>query len=562
MIDVNTTAAALQNAAGIQNLMNPQANQDINKMALANTFQRGNMLLQNQLEAQRQAALLSAESQRQQAEIKAQAGLESVRQSGESTRQGAALTAQATLSQKALAAEATRQAAEISGSRATQLAVEGKREQSEIDLRNTAEAERIRADPLTPQLGIDMTKYDPRKPEDNAKLVADYQSAKTPDAMRKIYVDQASRLTDSLNTAKTQLASAANSPEGQRSQVMNLLGNPDVVNALLQSHNTSPTLGSFTRLSQQDIGAVRNQAMTDPAAALAQMNTWMNAASKGAVLGTNNQDIGAAFIKARQDAISATLSPDTAPPGIRQLYTTAADLGALRNNAIGQLGQYSPSPQDLQKATGQTPGGPITQMLQDRGAGAPTSSAGVQSTQPPPLPPLPNSPSSAGLTGGAKNYVDSQNQARSQAAFQQVTDATTSIKQKLDQLDQQSQSIASGPEISSPTLMGNPYAGGSAAGASKMDMLNDISQQRQQLQQQLQTIQGHQQALLKQGAATAAAAYVSPYTASDPGATNTSFDWNKPASAYATPTQTGQNPYAQAGSDALMGAAYSPPQNQ
>lgn len=376
MIDVNTTAAALQNAAAVQGLMqNPNA-QDYQKMALQAAFQRGNMALQGQIESQRQAALISAEAARQESSQKAAAALQSTGISAEAARQAAAEAAAAALQGTALTAEGKRQSEAQEAQRKTALAVQDKEQQGRVDLQNTAEAERIRADPLTPQLGIDPSKYDPRDAGDNAKLVAAYQNAKTPDAMRKIYADQAQRLTESMTDAKNKIMGYLGTQDGQKAQVMSLLSNPDVTTSLLTSHNTSSTLGSLARLTPADLDAIRITALNgDPKSALDTLNAYMDRASKGAIMGLSDPASGGVLVAARQKAIQDTMNPQTAGPALQQLYQTMQDMGGLRNQSIGQLSQYSPTPQDIARATG-TGAGPLTTML--KGAtGAPDLDQGL-----------------------------------------------------------------------------------------------------------------------------------------------------------------------------------------
>lgn len=551
MIDVNTTAAALNNAAGIQALMNPQANQDINRAALANTFQRGNMLLQNQLEAQRQAALLSAESARQTQSERAAAALEGVRQAGETSRQGSALSA-----------ESARQSAAISGQRETELAVESKREQSEVDLRNTAEAERIRADPLTPQLGIDPSKYDARKPEDNAKLVNDYQAAKTPDAMRKIFTDNSARLTDALSSAKGQLAQAIQGPEAQRAQVMSLLADTGVTTALLQSYNTIP--GSFSKLSMSDLDAIRQQVMSDPKGAMTKLSGWMQSATQGAIMGHNDPSIIGVMNTAKQTAYQQLLDPTTAPPSIRSLYQTTADLSALRNNNLSQLGQYSPKPEDIARATGNQPGGPVTDMLAGKGAGvSPTGSSlapaksspnPISGLQQPDISKIPASPGelpTTGLDSQSAAIVNQRNlQIRQQNYDAHITQPLQQISSQRQQLQQQIARVKSDPNYGAYSVQSIPGLPPQQGQSQQAETLSQLGQQDAALAAKQAEIQSHQAAF-----ASVASGQGMPAGYGQQG--------QNPQASIASPVQQqiGVNPYQSNLSQFMQNAAYGSPNN-
>ena len=572
MIDINTTAAALQNAAGVAGLMNPPGTQDMNKMALQNAFARTNMLLQNQMENQRQATLLSAEAARQTSAQEAAKGLQGSLLEAESARQQKQIEAAASLESVKQTAENIRQKKGILGGRETALEVEGQHEQAEIDAKNTLEAERIRADPLTGQLGIDPSKYDPRKPEDNAALIKAYQAANTPEAKRELFTSQAERLTDSLSKAKNQLMAAVSGPEGSRAQVLTILSNSDVTDALLKSHNTSSTPGSLSKLSIEDLNQIRSMAMTPPSAdhpnpageALSKLNGWMTSATKGAMWGTNDPALIGTMTNARNQAIGAVMDPNTAPPGVRNLLQSTADLSALRNNSIQQLGQYSPRAEDIARATGSQAGGALTDMLTSKGAGVTPGTGMVSQTSAPrsaglaqpdisKLPPSPGELPVTGLDPDSASIVNQRNlQIRQQNYDTHVTQPLQQLQSQRAQIQAQIQQVKSGGDTFAARMNGSSqFAQSGAPPKDPATILSNLGQMDAALASKQAEIQSHQAAF-----ASVAAGQGLPAGYGQPAPQNGGGVMPSPQA-----TPTGVNPYQSSLSQFMQSAAYGSPNN-
>lgn len=332
MIDVNTQAAALQNAAGLQGLFNTPTNAAANQLALQNSYARSTMALQHQLEMRSQAASLAAAQQRQTEALSAEATRQGVQISAEASRQSTQISAEKEMEQHREAAY-----------RDTQLAVQDKEQQGRRELNNQLQAESVRNNPLASRiLNLNDKKYDPSTAAGNNQLVQDWAGV-TASQKENIAATQAGTLNDALAKTRAQVAAYPSSQEGQALLVNRILADPSIQGVLTQS--------MATRYDASKFQAIQQLAQTDPNTALVKLYSDLNTASHGAVLGMRMEDAIQQVQQGVQTAKMSLINPQSAPIAVQQLYQTAQSLEQQRNQLVGSGLIFSPEGMKLSQGT-------------------------------------------------------------------------------------------------------------------------------------------------------------------------------------------------------------------